>query len=70
MCLRTPWPFGPISTLFDTLGLNHRLPSGTQVNVNPYLGVPNDFIAELLPKMIDSFLQITLDPYFPPKIPI
>lgn len=27
-----------------------------EVNVNPYLGIPNDFIADLLPKMVDSFL--------------
>jgi hypothetical protein len=30
-----------------------------EVNENPYLGVPNDFIKELLPKMLDDLVQIT-----------
>ena len=38
-----------------------------EVNTNPYLGVPNDFIKNLLPKMADDMLKIVLDPYYPPK---
>lgn len=36
-----------------------------EINWNPYLGIPNDFIAKLLPKMINDLFEITLDPYCP-----
>jgi hypothetical protein len=32
-----------------------------EVNTNPYLGVPNEFIEELLPRMIDEMLDIVVD---------
>ena len=31
-----------------------------EVNENPYLGVPNDFIKNLLPKMLNDMLEINL----------
>ena len=37
-----------------------------EVNTNPYLGEPNDFIKGMLPQMINDMLRIILDPYFPP----
>jgi hypothetical protein len=39
-----------------------------EVNTNPYFGVPNAFIADLLPKMIDDLLEIVLDKVYPPAI--
>jgi len=33
-----------------------------EVNSNPYLGVPNNFIKKLLPQMIDDMMQIVIDP--------
>lgn len=39
-----------------------------EVNTNPYFGVPNSFIAELLPKLMDDLLDIVVDPYYPPLI--
>jgi len=39
-----------------------------EVNSNPYLGIPNEFISSLLPEMIDDLLQITVDILYPPKI--
>lgn len=38
-----------------------------EVNTNPYLGVANDFIKDLLPQMIDDMMNIVIDPLFPPK---
>mmetsp|Transcript_5207 Transcript_5207/g.685 ORF Transcript_5207/g.685 Transcript_5207/m.685 type:complete len:97 (+) Transcript_5207:42-332(+) len=38
-----------------------------EVNTNPYLGVPNDYIAGLLPKMVDDLFEIVIDPIFPPN---
>lgn len=32
-----------------------------EVNTNPYLGVPNAYIEDLLPKMIDDMLELTVD---------
>lgn len=38
-----------------------------ECNTNPYLGIPNDFIADLLPRMISEMFEIVLDPVYPPK---
>ena len=40
-----------------------------EVNTNPYLGIPNEYIQELLPVMIDDMLNIAVDPYYPPATP-
>jgi Tubulin-tyrosine ligase family len=37
-----------------------------EVNTNPYFGIPNTFIADLLPKMMEDLLDIVLDPTYPP----
>ena len=37
-----------------------------EVNTNPYFGVPNAYIAGLLPKMMDDLLDIVLDPIYKP----
>ena len=39
-----------------------------EINTNPYFGVPNTFIADLLPKMMDDMMQIVVDPIFPPQV--
>ena len=38
-----------------------------EVNTNPYFGIANEYIADLLPKMIDDMTKIVIDPIFPPK---
>lgn len=38
-----------------------------EVNTNPYFGIPNEYIADLLPKMLDDMTRIAVDPYFPPR---
>lgn len=38
-----------------------------EANTNPYFGIPNEYIADLLPKMIDDMVKITVDPVYPPK---
>lgn len=35
-----------------------------EVNTNPYLGIPNEFIKGLLPNMIDDLFRLTIDPIF------
>ena len=37
-----------------------------EVNYNPYLGTPNAFMKDLVPKMINDMLKIVLDPVIPP----
>jgi len=37
-----------------------------EINNNPYLGTPNAFIKDLLPKMVNEMMEIILDPIFPP----
>eukprot|EP00831_Metopus_contortus_P051958 TRINITY_DN43617_c0_g1_i1.p2 TRINITY_DN43617_c0_g1~~TRINITY_DN43617_c0_g1_i1.p2 ORF type:complete len:266 (+),score=41.56 TRINITY_DN43617_c0_g1_i1:169-966(+) len=42
-----------------------------EVNTNPYLGIPNQYIESLLPKMLNDLFEIVLDPFIPPlnKLP-
>ena len=40
-----------------------------EVNTNPYLGVPNDYIKGLLPKMVDDLFDLILNPVFTPEPP-
>ena len=39
-----------------------------EVNSNPYLGILNDFIENLMPRMMNELLQKTVDLIYPPKI--
>ena len=41
-------------------------------NTNPYFGIPNKFIADLLPRMISEMFEIIVDPIYPPrrKVPL
>lgn len=38
-----------------------------EVNTNPYFGIPNEYIADLLPQMIDDMTKLVIDPVYPPK---
>lgn len=38
-----------------------------EVNTNPYFGIANEYIADLLPKMIDDMTRIVVDPIYPPR---
>jgi hypothetical protein len=38
-----------------------------EVNTNPNFGIANEYIADLLPKMIDDMTKIIADPIYPPK---
>lgn len=35
-----------------------------EVNTNPYIGIHNDKMTNILPKMFDGLFKITLDPIF------
>ena len=39
-----------------------------EVNTNPYLGIPNEYMEGLLPNMLDDMLAIVLDTHIPPKV--
>lgn len=65
---------GKRRTVFEFLGFDFLIDEDfrvwlIEVNTNPYLGVPNEYIEDLLPKMLDDMLEITLDHYIPPKNP-
>ena len=38
-----------------------------EVNTNPYLGIANEFIADLLPRMVSEMFDIVLDTVYAPK---
>jgi len=39
-----------------------------EINTNPFLGTPNKYMEELVPKMMDDLLKIVVDPIFKPRI--
>jgi len=39
-----------------------------EINTNPFLGTPNKYMEELVPKMIDDLLKIVVDPILKPRI--
>jgi len=54
------------SNLFELWGFDFLIDEDfrtwlIEVNTNPYLGIPNDFIKKLLPEMLDDMLSIVLD---------
>jgi len=38
-----------------------------EVNTNPYFGVANEYIADLLPTMLDDLCKLVVDPLYPPR---
>jgi hypothetical protein len=38
-----------------------------ECNNNPYFGIANDYIKDLLPRMIDDMLELMVDPIFKPS---
>ena len=38
-----------------------------EVNDNPYLGIPNDYIRKMLPMIINDLFELTLDPIYKPE---
>jgi Tubulin-tyrosine ligase family len=58
-------------TVFELLGFDFLIDEDfrvwlIEVNTNPYLGVPNEYIEKLLPNMLDDMLDITVDQFIPP----
>jgi hypothetical protein len=39
-----------------------------EVNSNPYLGTPNEYMMELVPKMLDDMVKLVVDSKYEPKI--
>jgi hypothetical protein len=38
-----------------------------EVNTNPYLGTPNEFLKVLIKKMVDDMIKLIVDPIYPPE---
>ena len=38
-----------------------------EVNSNPYLGMPNEYMRDLLPKMMNDMCKLVLDPIYQPR---
>ena len=38
-----------------------------EVNTNPYLGTPNQYLKTLVPQMLNDMLKIGVDPILPPQ---
>ena len=36
-----------------------------EINTNPYIGIPNEYIAGVMPNMINNMIEIALDNYYP-----
>ncbi len=53
--------------VFPPIHIHLFLTNSYKCNTNPYLGIPNTFIAELLPQMLNDMLRITLGKLFKKK---
>lgn len=67
---RSEIPLGKRKYSFEFLGYDFMIDEDfrvwlIEVNVNPYLGIPNQFIANLLPKMLENLLEIVLVKRYP-----
>lgn len=65
---------GKRKLVFELLGFDFLIDEDfrvwlIEVNTNPYLGIPNEYIEGLLPNMLDDMLDITVDQHFTPKYP-
>jgi hypothetical protein len=38
-----------------------------ECNTNPYMGTPNEYMMDLMPKLIDDIAKIAIDPVYPPQ---
>lgn len=39
-----------------------------EVNTNPFLGTPNEYMKTLVPEMIDDMCKLVIDPICPPRV--
>ena len=39
-----------------------------EINTNPFLGTPNKYMEELVPKLMDDLLKLVVDPILKPRI--
>ena len=69
---RTMNPQGK-TNVFELLGFDFMIDEDfrtwlIEVNVNPYLGTPNEAMQLLVPQMLNDALKIVLDPVMPPEV--
>lgn len=38
-----------------------------EVNTNPYLGMPNTYMKQLIPKMTNDMIKLVVDPIYEPR---
>ena len=38
-----------------------------EVNTNPYLGMPNTYMKQLMPKMTNDMIKLVVDPIYEPR---
>lgn len=72
MSVRRKMNPGNRPNIFELFGFDFLLDEDLRVwliecNFNPHLGVPNAYMKNLVPNMIDDMLKIVLDPVLPPK---
>ena len=58
--------------IFELFGFDFMIDEDFRIwliecNTNPYFGIPNKFIADLLPRMISEMFEIVVDTVYPPK---
>ena len=63
---------GPRNNVFELFGFDFLLDEDfriwlIEVNFNPFLGTPNEYMRELVPKMINDLIKIVVDPVLKPK---
>jgi hypothetical protein len=74
MCIKKQLSNNKRENSFEFLGYDFLIDEDfriwlIEVNSNPYIGVPNEYMKNMLPDMIDDMMKIVLDPIFPQDPP-
>ena len=72
LCVRRKMNANNRTNVFELFGFDFLLDEDfrtwlIEVNFNPFLGCPNEYMRKLVPNMINDMLKIVLDPVIKPK---
>jgi len=72
LCIKNKMNSNNRKNVFELFGFDFLLDEDfrtwlIEVNYNPFLGMPNDYMKTLVPRMMNDMLKIVLDPVLKPK---
>ena len=73
LCVKKKMNYNNRGNCFELFGFDFLLDEDfrvwlIEVNYNPFLGTPNEYMKTLVPRMIEDMVKIVVDPVLRPKI--